>query len=88
MNLSQTAQRSIDAYGGSDLWKSHKFIEAEVSVKGLAFTIKRRPFFEHAKIKMEIARPFSKITPIGKDKFISGVLEGKDVRFLQIYAAV
>jgi hypothetical protein len=80
MNLSPTAQHAIDAYGGSDLWKSHKFIEAEVSVKGLAFTLKRRTFFEHAKIKMEIARPFSKITPIGKDKFISGVLEGKDVR--------
>ncbi len=80
MNLSQTAQRAIDAYGGSDLWKSHKFIEAEVSVKGLAFTLKRRPFFEHAKIKMEIARPFSVLTPIGKDKLISGVLDGKDVR--------
>ena len=80
MNLSQTAQRAIDAYGGSDLWKSHKFIEADVSVKGLAFTLKRRPFFEHAKIKMEIARPFSKITPIGKDTFMSGVLDGNTVR--------
>ncbi len=73
MNLSQSAQHAIDAYGGSDLWKNNKFIEAEVSVKGLAFTLKRRPFIEHAKMKMEIARPFSKITPIGKDKFISGV---------------
>jgi hypothetical protein len=80
MSLSQTAQRAIDAYGGSDLWKNYKFIEAEVSVKGLAFTLKRRPFFKHAKIKMEIARPFSVLTPIGKGKFISGILDGKDVR--------
>lgn len=80
MTLSKTAQKAIVAYGGIDLWKNHKYIEAEVSVKGLAFRLKRRPFFEHAKIKMEIARPFSILTPIGKDKYISGVLDGKDVR--------
>jgi len=42
--------------------------------------LKRRPFFEHANIKMEIARPFSILTLIGKDKFISGVLDGNTVR--------
>lgn len=78
--LSLTARKAVDAYGGKELWQSNKFIEAEVSVKGLAFTLKRRPFFEHAKIKMEVGRPFSKITPIGKDKDISGILDGKDVR--------
>ncbi len=41
MKLTQTAKLAIDAYGGIELWKSHKYIEAEVSVKGLAFTIKR-----------------------------------------------
>jgi hypothetical protein len=78
--LSLTARKAIDAYGGDVLWQNHKFIEAEVSAKGLAFTLKRRPFFENAKIKMEIGRPFSKITPIGKDKKISGILDGNDVR--------
>lgn len=80
MNVSPTVQRAIDAYGGLDLWKNHKFIEAEVSVKGLAFILKRRPFFERAIIKMEIARPFSILTPIGKNKSISGVLDGNEVR--------
>jgi hypothetical protein len=80
MEISKTALRAIEAYGGSALWTSHKFVEAEVSVKGLAFTIKQRPFFEHAKIKMEIRRPFSRITPIGKDKNVTGVLDGNDVR--------
>ena len=80
MNLSKTAQKAIDAYGGAELWKNHMYIEAEVSVKGLAFTLKRRPFFENAKIIMEIVRPFSKITPIGKDKFVTGVLDGNSVR--------
>ena len=73
--LSLAANKAIKAYGGTELWQSHKFIEAEVSVKGLAFTLKRRPFFEHAKIIMEIRKPFSKITPIGKDKNISGILD-------------
>lgn len=80
MNLSQTANRAIKAYGGSDIWTSHKYIEADVSVKGLAFKLKRRPFFGHAKIKMEIGKPFSKLTPIGKDKNITGLLDGNDVR--------
>jgi hypothetical protein len=65
--------------------KQSRFIEAEVSVKGLAFTLKRRPFFEHAHILMEIARPFSKISPIGKDIDISGVLDGSNVRLEDKY---
>lgn len=41
MNLSQTALRAIEAYGGSDLWTSHKFVEAEVSAMSLALTLKQ-----------------------------------------------
>jgi hypothetical protein len=86
--LSVTAQNAIAAYGGIELWEKYKYIEAEVSVKGLAFTLKRRPFFEHAKIKMETGRPFSKITPIGKDKTISGILKGNDVRLENSYGII
>ncbi len=82
MILSNTAQLAINAHGGASLWKRFKYVEAEVSVKGLAFKLKRRPPFEHAKIKMEIARPFSTITPIGKDNSLSGVLDGNDVRIV------
>ncbi len=78
--LSETAQNAINAYGGIESWRNLKYIEAEVSVKGLAFTLKRRPFFEHVKIQMEVGKPFSRITPIGKDKNISGVLDGNNVR--------
>lgn len=77
--LSLTARKAIDAYGGSKLWQNTKYIEAEISVRGLLFTLKLRPFFNHAIIKMEIGRPFSKLTPIGKDKNISGVLDGNNV---------
>ncbi len=75
-----TANKAIEAYGGEKLWQNSKYVEAEVSVKGLAFTLKRRPFFKHAKIQMEIRRPFSKLTPIGKKLNISGILEGHNVR--------
>lgn len=80
MNLSQTALRAINAYGGFELWKNHQYIEAEISAKGLAFTLKQRPFFEHAKIKMEINHPISSITPIGKNKLIKGCLNETKVR--------
>ncbi len=79
MILSPTAQKAINAYGGAEIWQKYKYIEAEVSVSGLAFILKQRPFFDHAKIKMELERPFSKITPIGKNNAISGVLDGESV---------
>lgn len=78
--LSLTAQKAVEAYGGIELWQNAKYIEAEVSVKGFAFTLKRRPFFDHAKIKMDIERPYSKLSPIGKKKSVSGILDGQDVR--------
>lgn len=78
--MNQTAQKALAAYGGKERWTNSKTIEAEVSVHGWAFTLKRRPFFERARISMEIARPFSRLTPIGKDPQVSGVLDGHDVR--------
>lgn len=78
--LSLTAQKALEAYGGADLWKNNKYIEAEVSSVGLAFKLKHRPTFEHAKIRMEINRPFSKLNLICKDKSQIGVLDGQDVR--------
>lgn len=79
MSLSATAQKAIHLYGGSALWTEHQYIHAEVSVSGLAFQLKRRPFFKHAQIKMEIHRPYSMLTPIGNAEQISGLLEGHDV---------
>ena len=78
--MNSTAEKALDAYGGKELWTESKRIEAEVSVHGLAFTLKRRPFFKHAKIVMDIARPYSRLTPIGKEAGITGVLDGHDVR--------
>ncbi len=78
--LSQTAQRAVDAYGGAKVWLNARTLEVEVSAKGLAFTLKRRPFFQRAVMLMDVDRPFARFTPIGKDPGITGVLDGPDVR--------
>lgn len=81
--LSSTAQKAIAAYGGSEAWKNYKYIEAEVSASGLAFKLKRRPYFKHAKLRMEIARPYSELSPIGNNPGIAGVLDGDTVRLMR-----
>ena len=78
--MNTTADQAIAAYGGKELWTHAKTIEAEVSAQGWAFTLKRRPFFKHARITLEIARPFVRLTPIGPDPKITGVLDGHTVR--------
>lgn len=85
---SELIQRVIESYGGDELWKRAKYIEAEVSTKGLAFTLKRRPCFDHAKLFMKVDKPFCKITPVGKGKDLSGVLDGADVRLENLQGKV
>lgn len=77
--LTATAQAAIQAYGGETLWREAKFIEAEFSVRGWAFRLKWRPFFDHAHIKLDVELPFSRITPIGNDLGVVAVLDGEDV---------
>ncbi len=76
---SKTAQKVLDFYGGEALWKKAQKLEATVSVKGLAFTLKRRPFFVNVLLEMDLDKPFCSITPIGKDKNIKGILRNQDV---------
>jgi hypothetical protein len=80
MSLTETAEKAIAAYGGRALWQNAKTLEVEISASGLAFTLKRRPFFRHARMVMDVHRPFSALTPIGLDSVITGVLDGPDVR--------
>jgi hypothetical protein len=80
MSLSETAEKAIAAYGGRALWQNAQSVEAEVTASGLAFTLKRRPFFKRVAFVMDVHRPFSRLTPIGRDHGITGVLDGHDVR--------
>ena len=77
MNI--TAQKAIEAYGGQQRWTGAKRLEAEFSARGLAFTLKHRPQFKRVQLSMDVGRPHSRITPIGKDPHITGVLDGPDV---------
>ena len=79
MRLTETAEKAIAAYGGRTLWESAKTLETEMSAFGLAFTLKRRPFFHHARMVLDVHRPFSTLTPIGRNPAITGVLDGLDV---------
>jgi hypothetical protein len=80
MILSGTAEKAITAYGGRELWQNATKLDAVVSVYGWAFRLKWRPFFRNAAIAMDVHRPFSRLTPIGRNPSISGVLDGGDVR--------
>lgn len=77
--MSQTLIKAVDAYGGKETWTKAKSIEAEFSARGLAFVFKQRPQLRRAKLTMDISRPFSRITPIGRNREITGVLDGTDV---------
>jgi hypothetical protein len=80
MSLTETAEKAIAAYGGRTLWQNAKTLETVISASGLAFTLKRRPFFHHARMVLDVHRPFSTLTPIGRNPGITGVLDGLDVR--------
>ena len=77
--ISPTAQQALDYYGGAELWKNSRQIEAEVSVTGLAFVLKRRPYFDHARIVLDIDEQHCRLRPIGRHEQITGVLDRKDV---------
>lgn len=80
MTLTKTAEKAIAAYGGRALWQNATKLEVEMSASGLAFTLKRRPFFNHARMVLDAHRPFSSLTPIGRNPAVTGVLDALDVR--------
>ncbi|NTW51927.1 MAG: hypothetical protein HGB22_05010 [Chlorobiaceae bacterium] len=80
MILSETAEKAIAAYGGRELWQNAASVETEVSAAGLAFVLKRRPYFRRSKMTMDAHRPLCRFTPIGDRPGITGVLDGGSVR--------
>ena len=82
MQESDTLKKAVSAYGGEKIWRRAVALEAEFSARGLAFTFKRRPVFDHAAIAMDIHRPLSCITPIGTHHRTSGTLNDSDVHLV------
>ena len=77
--LSKTAAHAVEAYGGVTLWRQAQWLEASVSVRGLAFTLKQRPFFRRASLRVAVPYCWSRLQPIGRQPHIAGVLDGPDV---------
>jgi hypothetical protein len=53
LNLMETPpilEKIIDAHGGRGLWERLHAIEAEISARGLLFTLKRRPVLDHVRM--------------------------------------
>lgn len=78
--ISETAKRAIAAYGGQALWQQAERVVANVSVHGLAVTLKGRTPFQRATVRCDVQRPRSSIRPIGTNPDVAGILEGGDVR--------
>lgn len=43
-------EKIIDAHGGRGLWERLHAVEAEISARGLLFTLKRRPVLDHVRM--------------------------------------
>jgi hypothetical protein len=76
--LSATAARALNAYGGEALWKSATTVESTVTVGGLLFQLKGAGIPPHAKITVDVRRPHTVIDPVDTAGDI-GVLDGFSV---------
>lgn len=76
--LSPTAARALNAYGGASVWKSATVVESTVTVGGLLFALKGINIPAHAKITVDVQRPHTVIDPVDTSGDI-GVLDGFSV---------
>ena len=80
-DLSPTAARALEAYGGQAVWKSATTVESTVTVGGLLFQLKGINIPSHAKITVDVQRPHTVIQPVD-DAGDVGVLDGFSVMIL------
>jgi hypothetical protein len=73
--LSATAQRAVRAYGGVDVWTKAERVEAEITLSGLLFLLKRRVTPPHVHITTEIQQPRATIRPIDRQGN-TGIMDG------------
>src|SRR5260370_3846051 len=76
--LSPTAARVLQAYGGEAVWKAATAVESTVTVGGLLFQLKGINIPPHAKITVDVQRPRTVIDPMDESGDI-GVLDGFSV---------
>jgi hypothetical protein len=77
--LSSTAQRALRAYGGADLWTKAEGVDAEITLNGLLFVVKRRVTPPRVHITTAIRTPQATISPVDR-RGNTGHLDGFTVR--------
>jgi len=76
--LSPTAARALQAYGGETVWKNASIVESTVTVGGLLFQIKGANIPPHATITTDVKKPHTVISPFDTNNDI-GILDGFSV---------
>lgn len=77
-DLSPTAARALKAYGGEAAWKTATAVESTVTVGGLLFQLKGINIPPHARITVDVQRPYTVIAPVD-DAGDIGVLDSFSV---------
>lgn len=79
MQLSATARRALDAYGGEARWRAASRIDLVLSARGLAFRLKWQPALVRARQTLSVHEP--RVRCVGIDRAgNTGILDGHDVR--------
>src|SRR5262244_2428814 len=68
----------VAAYGGADLWRNSRVVEATISSGGLGFAIKWHRGQRRRRVSAQISRPEITIELARDGSY--GILEGKNVR--------
>jgi len=76
--LSPTAARALNAYGGATVWKAATAVDSTVTVGGLLFQLKGINIPPHARITVDVQRPHTVIDPVDEAGDV-GVLDGFSV---------
>jgi hypothetical protein len=76
--LSATATRALQAFGGETVWKNASTVESTVSVGGLLFQVKGANIPPHATIITDLKNPHTVINPVDYNNDI-GILDGFSV---------
>src|SRR5713226_714156 len=76
--LSATATRAVQAYGGETVWKNASTVESSVTVGGLLFQVKGANIPPHATITTDLKNPHTVIRSFDDNNDI-GILDGFSV---------
>lgn len=78
--LSNTAKDALSIYGGVELWRRNFSIDALISAKGLAFTLKGRPTYYYSWVHLHTSMPYCRLHQIGPKYNRTAILEYNTIR--------